>query len=141
MESESKPATERPWLWKKGQSGNPGGRPKELSWARAEIAKRGPELVRELLAIATGERETEPREQLKAIEIACAYWLGKPSQHVELTGAEGGPMLVAGLDVTKLATEKLQTLQAILGDAPKAIDAGVVTSIDSDRESMQRENK
>lgn len=28
MDTENTPKTDKPWLWKKGQSGNPGGRPK-----------------------------------------------------------------------------------------------------------------
>ncbi len=42
---------------------------------------------------------------------------GKPGQEIALTGQGGGPLLVAGLDIASLSTEKLNALREILGGA------------------------
>jgi chromosome segregation and condensation protein ScpB len=87
-------------MWKKGQSGNPSGRPRDIEGARALIRERGPELLRRTLAIALGEdADAKTADQLRAQEVCYSYWLGKPSQAVELTfGDEGAEVLRATLE-------------------------------------------
>jgi hypothetical protein len=64
-----------------GQSGNPGGRPKDTEFRRI-LRERSPEAVEELFRIArTGKREAN---KLKAIEIILAYGYGKPAIAVDL---------------------------------------------------------
>ena len=86
MDSENRKKTGKN-LFKPGQSGNPGGRPK--------IAKEFKDKCREfmeadgwdkLVGIATDRRS---RDHMKALELICAYAYGKPKQGLELTG-EGG---------------------------------------------------
>jgi hypothetical protein len=77
--------------WKPGQSGNPSGRPKkklvdemlaELLEAQDSAAAR--RIAEKLLARA--------EENDKAAQLVAERTQGKPSQKVEVTGADGGPI-------------------------------------------------
>ena len=85
MDSENRKKTGKN-LFKPGQSGNPGGRPK--------VAKEFKEKCRafmegggweKLQSIALNNRS---RDQFKALEMICFYAYGKPTQDIEL-GGEG----------------------------------------------------
>ncbi len=92
-----------------GQSGNKGGRPRDVDGLRALIREHGPGLAKELIEIAAGratrtgitalgnEVEIGPTmtERIKATEVLFSYWVGKPSQAIELTGANGDPLGIA----------------------------------------------
>jgi hypothetical protein len=83
--------------WKKGQSGNPGGRPsahKELSL-----------LIQKTLALPDGTNlavnklievmeHGEHRDAVAAVKLLKGYGYGSPKQHVEMTGEDGGPLEV-----------------------------------------------
>jgi hypothetical protein len=92
---ENKPKQGR---WAPGQSGNPGGRPRDVEGIRELIRKQGTPLVERLMRIALGtetriatsfgrEVEVQPTfgEQTKAMEVLLSYWLGKPVQAVEVS--------------------------------------------------------
>ena len=78
----------------KGQSGNPGGRIKLPEEFRIKARK-----VVDLKVIQFWEEEIDSRgpNAIKASELLVAYAYGKPSQAVELTGKEGGPIEVSWL--------------------------------------------
>ena len=76
--------------WAKGQSGNPGGRPKGEAKVREAAQAAGPKALAVLIdALA----DVDARVRLKAAEILLDRGFGKPAQAV--TGAEGGPIEVS----------------------------------------------
>lgn len=73
--------------FQKGQSGNPGGRPKESVEVKAlilEATKNGKLFVEKLLDFV--QFAPEPKDKLAALKIMMEYSLGKPKQTVELAG-------------------------------------------------------
>jgi hypothetical protein len=76
--------------YKKGQSGNPSGKPKgtrDLAKKILEKTKDGEELVEKLLSLARGEvRRARPADQLKAIEMLFDRAYGKSVSHTDVTG-------------------------------------------------------
>ena len=73
-ESENSSKTDKPWLFKKGQSGNPGGRPKGKSLK---------DYTREMLASMTDE---ERQEYLQGIDKKTIWEMseGKPKQDMDV---------------------------------------------------------
>ena len=71
-----------------GQSGNPGGRPKQAKpfkdRCQTFMEKEGIDM---LISIAQNPRD---KSRFKALELIAAYSFGKPKQGLELTGDEGG---------------------------------------------------
>ena len=67
----------------KGQSGNPGGRPKELKDFKKWLASNRGKRQEKLAALMDSEDE---KVQLEAIKHADAYDYGKPTQAVEHSG-------------------------------------------------------
>lgn len=79
-------------LFQKGQSGNPKGRPKKLV-KKSDVEQRFALDVDGLFAHLEGlARHENPRVALDAIKLLLAYRLGTPTQRVEMTGANGGPV-------------------------------------------------
>lgn len=78
--------------FKKGQSGNPGGRPKRIPRYVAEVRKIEPALWARLISIA---QEGEHKDALRALELLLAYSRGRPVQRAEVSGPDGGPIGVA----------------------------------------------
>jgi HEAT repeat protein len=76
-------------MFQKGQSGNPGGRPKEDAEVKALARTAGPEAIEKLLELMRGD---DRRTALAAAQALLDRGFGKPGQSVELTGAEGGPV-------------------------------------------------
>jgi hypothetical protein len=82
----------RAFAWQKGQSGNPNGRPKK---------KLVDECLEELLEATDSEHAKSLAISLlakalagdtKAAQLVAERTQGKPSQKVEVTGADGGPV-------------------------------------------------
>lgn len=65
----------------KGQSGNPGGRPK-VDRARATCRRAGPELMEKLIELALNS-ETPPAVRVAATKEVMDRGFGKPQQSVE----------------------------------------------------------
>jgi hypothetical protein len=81
-----------PGSWKKGQSGNPGGRPKQIVDVQALARQHTPEAIKRLTFWMASDNP-------KASPMACVALLnrawGNPVQPNELTGKDGGPILHA----------------------------------------------
>jgi hypothetical protein len=84
---------ERPGRFKKGQSGNPGGRPKktqeELDLVAACKAKTPEALATIAQIMVSGENE---RNRLAAAQAIIERGYGKAVQPVESSGPNGGPI-------------------------------------------------
>lgn len=101
--------------WNKGQSGNPGGRPKGLGESvRKLVGNDGEKLIQALLAIAVGKAEDRKklfgagvrvslRDRLEAIKQLCDRGWGKPIQSIEHSGPDGGPIESTGLSAEEIA--------------------------------------
>jgi hypothetical protein len=78
--------------FQKGQSGNPGGRPKSAKGLREQLeAKYGvgaPKLIARLDAMSVGKNE---RVAFEATRLLMAYHFGPPVQKVETSGPDGQP--------------------------------------------------
>lgn len=76
--------------FQKGQSGNPGGRPKEDAEIKALARAAGPEAIEKLLELLRGD---DRRTALAAAQALLDRGYGKPAQAI--TGDEGGPIELA----------------------------------------------
>lgn len=76
--------------FQKGQSGNPGGRPKEDAEVKALARTAGPEAIEKLLELMRGD---DRRTALAAAQALLDRGFGKPAQAI--TGDEGGPVELA----------------------------------------------
>lgn len=77
-------------LWKPGQSGNPGGRPKEEKEVLALARERSKEAIERLVLIMQGPND---KLAMMAAQAILDRAFGKPRQQMELTGEDGAPVL------------------------------------------------
>lgn len=70
----------------KGKSGNPGGRPKKLKIFVDACQDMSDEILLRLRGIIENGKNSDA---IKAMEVVLAYGFGRPTQAVELTGADG----------------------------------------------------
>ncbi len=88
----------------KGKSGNPAGRPKVDFEVRDAARLYGKEAIEKLVELM---REGDPRVASSAAQALLDRGFGKPSQSVELSGPEGGP--IVGIEVTLVQPERTDT--------------------------------
>lgn len=81
----------------KGQSGNPGGRPKKAKEIEELALEATPECLKILIQIAKSKGE-DSRARIAAIKEIFDRGLGKAVQKTEITGAEGAPLLAKIVD-------------------------------------------
>jgi hypothetical protein len=91
-----------------GQSGNPGGRPKGLTAkVQAVVGTDGKQLVDLMALIAFGTAANHKKGGLGNVSvkdrITAVEWLsdrgfGKAAQSLEVSGADGGPVIVKFVD-------------------------------------------
>jgi hypothetical protein len=76
--------------WKKGQSGNPGGRPKEIAIALAMASRVSIECIEYLVKVLKDE-DIPVATRIEAAKVLLDRGLGKPQQQTDLsiTGAPG----------------------------------------------------
>jgi hypothetical protein len=101
-----KPVPPQGQRFKKGQSGNPGGRPKQFAGFKAacrefiERQRDGGWAYLERIARRQSKGVTV-RDQLFALRMMAEYAYGKPAQPI--TGEEGGPIEVRVVYTAKAA--------------------------------------
>ncbi len=80
--------TEKAHLFKKGESGNPNGRPKIADEfrenCRAFMADGGWDKLKGIV------EDEKHRDRFRALELIMGYAYGKPKQGLELTGEDNG---------------------------------------------------
>jgi len=102
--------------YKKGQSGNPKGRPKgtlkDIKVVLQDLLsqeKNGTQLIDGLMSVVVNKAL---KGDLKAVEMLLGYTYGKATQRTEITGAEGEPIEIKH-DLSKLNIDELKQLKEI----------------------------
>ena len=91
-------------LWKKGQSGNPTGRPKRNRAITQYISEKtadGKKLIDELLKLSVNE-DARDRDRIKAIEMLLERGFGKAVQQIEHGGEVSVTKDISGFSDTEL---------------------------------------
>jgi len=109
--------------FKKGRSGNPGGKPKavlEVLAAIEEFKGDVPAVLKRLRDIALKDPDT--RVAVAAIREFLDRTQGKAPQAIAVTGADGGALKVAhGIDLDSLSTEQLDKIRPLLAALEEAL--------------------
>ena len=86
-----KPMPVSPALWKPGQSGNPGGRPRVVADIRALAQLEGAACIETLIEIRD-DKKASPVARSAAAQALLDRGYGRAIQRQEHTGADGGPI-------------------------------------------------
>lgn len=108
--------------WQPGESGNPGGRPKEYGRVRDLAREMTEDALETLHTIMMDVKASKPSRCKAAIAILDRAW-GRPAQNLEHTGMNGGPIAFEEMfNMTEL--ERAHRIAAILGRARERRDNG-----------------
>lgn len=128
----------KPFQWKKGQSGNPRGRPRGRLISEAyhkilstklppgkdvdeRIKKVLTDLVEEGATIAEFVALAQVKEAMDGKTYAASEISdrteGKPKQTQEIVGPDEGPLQTIGLDLSKLGSDELREVVALMAKA------------------------
>lgn len=95
--------------WKKGQSGNPGGRPAVVKKVRALAQQHSEEGIEALVAIGR-DRNEKGAVRVAAWKEVLDRGLGKAVQGVEVTGADGAPVRMSLEKLSEADLEKAREI-------------------------------
>lgn len=104
----------------KGNTANPGGRPKVPAEVRAMLRADRVELYEKAKRLA---RKCEKAGDFKTAAYLLLGLLKKSlpdTSTLEIGGPEGGPIALANIDLKRLSKEDLETLRGVLGRARSA---------------------
>lgn len=123
----------RACLFVKGQSGNPSGRPKippNVRDAARSLTMTALRTLEEVCANGVSEAARVAAAQA----ILDRAW-GKPQQHVELTGDDGGPVKIAGVNVSlnQLPEDDFRALRALV------MKCAVIDAVDANEPASLQE--
>jgi len=125
MSTES-PSRVAPWSWKPGQSGNPGGRPKESREFKRLCREKAVWCFHKLVELAEGSDQSF---SLRALELLLAYGIGKPVQQLEIESTHKAYVIAIPTNSTETLelnadqwlTEHKQTIELQPTQAPNPI--------------------
>lgn len=102
----------------KGQSGNPGGRPKKLSaWRDSGEAKRLRDVAYQTLEEVCRDTNAPPRDRAWAADRLLDRVEGKPVQAIEMSGPDGTAIRTTSEQLQRLSPDALRQLREIAKQA------------------------
>jgi hypothetical protein len=102
--------------FKKGQSGNPGGRPKVVAEVKELARAHTGEAIKTLVSIMTDPKST-PAARVSAANALLDRGYGKPPQHQHITGEDGPRYVVRLPEPCKTAEEWEASIQHLRAPA------------------------
>lgn len=97
--SSSELTTSKPWQFKKGQSGNPSGRPRIVLEIREVARKHGNEAITAILALARAAQDEKVRMAAWREILDRGY--GRPAQAITGEGGEGPAVIVVDTGIRR----------------------------------------
>lgn len=118
--------------WRKGQTGNPGGRPKGLASRVRELTGDGEAVLDLLMDVLTGQMKANPREKLEAAKILLERGWGKAPELSVNVNANTTLSDIAG----ELADAHLETLARVLAPGSVGTDSAPPSYLPNPSDSL-----